>query len=78
MRRRIDHARNLVDKVESKCKLTPSNLKITVASHVFSHAGVCMHANPGIDERGYSVYISRGSGGVLQKNFEIFMPRESF
>ena len=23
-------------------------------------------------------YISRGSGGVLQKHFEIFMPRESF
>ena len=43
--------------------LTPSNLKITVASHVFSHAGVCMHANPGIDEGGYSMYISRGSGG---------------
>ena len=27
---------------------------------------------------GCSTYISRGSGDVLQKNFEIFMPRESF
>ena len=38
-----------------------------------------MDANPGIDgggggEGGYSTYISRGSGGVLQKHFEIFMP----
>ena len=24
------------------------------------------------------MYISRGSGGMLQKNFEILMPRESF
>ena len=42
MQRRINYARNLVDKVESKCMLTSSNLRITVASHVFSHAGVCM------------------------------------
>ena len=27
---------------------------------------------------GYSTYISRGSRGMLQKLFEIFMPRESF
>ena len=68
MQRRINHARNLVDKVESKCMLTPSNLKITVASHVFSHAGVCMHANPGIDERGvqYVQYLG-GLGACCGK-----------
>ena len=27
---------------------------------------------------GYSMYISRGSGGMLQKSFEIFMLRENF
>ena len=57
--------------------LTPTNSKITVASHVFSHAcrGMHMHANPGINEsrlpryiihtvpplRRYSMYISRES-----------------
>ena len=53
--------------------LTPTNLKITVAIVMCSHKG--MHANPGIDERGVQyVYISRGSGGMLQKMFEIFVP----
>ena len=49
--------------------LTPTNLRITVASHVFSHAGACMQIQESM-KGGYSLYISRG--------FEIFMPRESF
>ena len=40
-----------------------------------------MHANPGIDERGVQYILSRGSRarsrGMLQKNFEILMPRGS-
>ena len=43
--------------------LTPTNLKITVASHVFSHAGACMQIQESM-KGGYSTYIiSRGSGG---------------
>ena len=65
MQRRINHARNLVDKVESKCMLTSSNLRITVAiaqvmcSHMQARGmHACMHANPGIDERGVQyVYV---------------------
>ena len=56
--------------------LTPTNSKITVASHVFSHAGVlCMQIQEsmkGGGGGGYSTYISRGSGGMLQTIFEIF------
>ena len=40
-----------------------------------------MHACMQIQEStkgGYSMNISRGSGGMLWKNFEILMPRESF
>ena len=74
MQRRINYARNLVDKVESKCMLTSSNLRITVASHVFSHAGVCMQIQEST-KGGYSMYMS---GGMLWKIFEILMPRESF
>ena len=45
----------------SKCMLTPTNL-------LRSHRD--MLANPGIDERGgYSMYISRGSGGMLKRFF---------
>ena len=51
--------------------LPPTNLKITVASHVFSPGHIIMHANPGIDEGGGT---SRGAGGMLQKKFEIFVP----
>ena len=36
-----------------------------------------MYANPAINERGV-LYVYRGSGGMLQKTFEILMPRESF
>ena len=57
--------------------LTPTNSKITVASHVFSHAGWGMYANPEINRRGLDrvrIYISRASRGMLQKHFEIFMP----
>ena len=55
--------------------LTPTNLKITVASRVLG-----MHANPGIEEkkggRGGAghIYLGRGSGGMLKKTFEIFVP----
>ena len=81
MQRRINHARNLVDKVESKCMLTSSNLRITVAiaqvmcSHMQARG---MHACMQIQEStkgGYSMYMS---GGMLWKMFEILMPRESF
>ena len=53
--------KNLVK--NSKCMLTPTKFKITVASHVYM---LGMHANPAIDEVGHSTYISRGSGGMLQ------------
>ena len=58
--------------------LTPTNSKITVASHVFSHAGAHMLIHESIKGGEYSTYISRGSRGMFQKLFEIFMPRESF
>ena len=55
----------------SKYMLTPTNLKITVVSQVFSQGHIC---NPGIDEGGgggvYSTYMS---GSMLQKTFEIFV-----
>ena len=57
--------------------LTPTNSKITIASHVFSHAGARMQIQESM-KGGYSTYISKGSRGMLQKLFEIFMPRESF
>ena len=51
--------------------LTPTNLLV-----MCSHRG--MHTNPGINERGggggYSTYISRGSGDMLQKYLSFFMP----
>ena len=60
--------------------LTPTDLKITVASHVFSHAGACMQIQESM-KGGYSTYVSRlsrGSGGMLQNIFELFIPQESF
>ena len=52
-----------------------------MCSHMQEHG-----CNPEIDEGGgggggggvHNTYISRGSGGVLHKYFEIFMSRESF
>ena len=45
--------------------LNPTNLKITVASHVLG-----MHACKSRNQwggGGYSMYISRGSGGMFQR-----------
>ena len=47
--------KELSENILDKCLLTPTNLKITITCHVFSHAGACMHANPEIDERGRGV-----------------------
>ena len=48
--------------------LTPTNLKITVASHVLG-----MHANPGIDEGGggggYTVHTYLGGLGACCRDF---------
>ena len=48
--------------------LTPTNSKITVASHVFSHAGG-MYANPGIDEMGVQYVYIWGVWGHVAENF---------
>ena len=63
--------------------LTPTISKITVASHVFSHAGACMQIQESMKGGGGVQYVlSRGSRarsrGMLQKKFEILMPRGSF
>ena len=73
---RIRPVARLVQKItqsrvtNSKCMLTPTNLLLVMCSH----RG--MHANPGIGGGGVvqCVYISRGSGGMLQKSFENFVP----
>ena len=54
----INHAKKC-RVTNSKCMLTPTNSKITVASHVCSHHDMGgQHANPGIDEMGVQyVYI---------------------
>ena len=73
--------RNCAQELSENIRVTNSKrdshqllLKITVASHVLG-----MHANksPGIDEVGVGVQyvlLSRGSGGMLQKIFAIFVP----
>ena len=55
MQRSINHAKKTIRVTNSKCMLTPTNLKITVASHVFSHAGACIQIQESM-KGGYSMY----------------------
>ena len=59
----------------SKCMLTPTNLKITVViSQAFSQ-GHAMQIQESV-KGGYSTYTSRGSGGMLQKVRDFCAMRE--
>ena len=72
MQRSKNRAQELSENItNSKCMLTPTNLLLVMCSHRDRLA------IPGIVEGvggGYSTYISRGSGGMLKKFFEIFVP----
>ena len=50
-------------------KMYNNKFKMYADSHQSENHCSDMLANPGIDERGDSTYISWGSGGMLQKVF---------